>query len=57
MQLSKELIEMFQALHRERFGDEISYESATVQLSELASLVRITSPRKETTQNAQTLHR
>lgn len=46
MQLSKELIEMFQALHRERFGDEISYESATLQLSELANLVRITSPRK-----------
>lgn len=52
MQLSKELVEMFQALHRERFGDEISYESAALQLSELANLVRITSPRKETKQSA-----
>lgn len=37
------LIERFQELHINKFGEEISYEVAEHQLKELAELVRLTS--------------
>jgi len=43
MRLNHELVKKFQTLHREKYGEEISYDIAKLQLSELADLVRITS--------------
>ena len=43
MFLSEELVEKFRALHLEKYGEEISYNAAELQLKELADLVRITS--------------
>lgn len=47
MALSKALIEQFQALHLAKYGERIDDEVAELQLKELAELVRITTPRKE----------
>jgi len=43
MRLNQELVTRFQTLHREKYGEEISYDIAELRLSELADLVRITS--------------
>ena len=48
MQLSKKLVEKFQELHREKYGEEIGYEIAESQLNELADLVRITAQQEST---------
>jgi hypothetical protein len=47
MALSKALVEQFKALHLARYDEHISDEDAEVQLKELAELVRITAPLKE----------
>ena len=47
MSLSSKLVEIFRALHREKYGAEISYDVAELQLKELAELVRITAPKQE----------
>lgn len=47
MELSKELVECFQALYLKRNGIEISYEEAEGQLKKLAELVRLTSQIRE----------
>ena len=44
---SKTLIEQFQALHLAKYAEQIDYAVAEIQLKELAELVRITTPRKE----------
>jgi hypothetical protein len=43
MRLNQELVKRFQTLHREKYGEEISYDIAELRLCELADLVRITS--------------
>ena len=48
MQLSKQLVEKFQELHREKYGEEIGYDFAEAQLNELADLVRMTAQREST---------
>lgn len=52
MQLSKELVECFQALYLKRNGVEIDYDEAEYQLKKLAELVRLTSQIKEDVRNA-----
>ena len=47
MALSKALIEQFQALHLAKYGEQIDYAVAEIQLKELTELVRITTPQKE----------
>jgi len=47
MRLDQELVKKFQTLYREKYDEEISYNVAELQLSELADLVRITSPKQE----------
>ncbi len=47
MALTKQLVENFQALHLEKYGESIAYEIAEIQLKELADLVRITSKKEE----------
>ena len=46
MKLSKELVEEFQIIILKKFGEEIDYEVAEFQLTELADLVRLTSQDK-----------
>lgn len=41
MHLSNKLIEEFRALHLKKYSKEIDYNLATMQLNELAELVRI----------------
>lgn len=55
MALSKALIGQFKALHLARYGEQISDENAEIKLKELAELVRITTPVKES-RNAKTSH-
>lgn len=43
MRLNPQLVKKFQTLHHEKYGEEISYETAELRLNELADLVRITS--------------
>jgi len=52
MQLSQLLVERFRVLHREKYGTEISYEAAELQLKEIAELVRITASKQEVKQSA-----
>jgi hypothetical protein len=52
MRLSKELVEQFQALHFKKYGESIDYQTAELQLNELAELVRITAPISEDKQSA-----
>jgi len=56
MTLNKILVNKFQTLHLEKFGEALSYDIAEHQLQELADLVRlIASPEKDGT-NAQITH-
>lgn len=55
MQLSHELVQNFQALHRKKYGEDISYDIAELQLNELADLVRKTSPKQESTKNDESI--
>ena len=52
MRLNQELVKAFQELHRLKYGEAISYDTAELQLSELADLVRKTSSRKKIKRNA-----
>ena len=56
MALNRKLIERFQALHLEKFGEAISYNLAEQQLQELADLVRLTAPPKKEETNAPITH-
>jgi hypothetical protein len=47
MQLSKELVERFQANYVKKYGEAIGYTAAESQLKELADLVRLTTPQEE----------
>lgn len=47
MQLSKELVERFQAIYLNKYGEVIGYSAAESQLKELADFVRLTTPQKE----------
>ena len=47
MQLSHELVESFQRLHLDRYGESISYEVAESQLQQLADLIRMTAQTKD----------
>jgi len=49
MTLSRKLVETFRALHRNKYGEDISYHVAELQLEELADLVRLTIAKEETT--------
>lgn len=49
---NKELVKRFQELHINKYGTEISYEVATLQLKELAELVRLTTSSQEVVHNA-----
>ena len=51
MRLNQELVKKFQTLHREKYDEEISYDITELQLSELADLVRITTPKQGNQQN------
>lgn len=42
MSLSKELVERFQAIYVNKYGEVIGYSDAEAQLKELAELVRLT---------------
>ncbi len=42
MSLSKKLVERFQAVYVNKYGEVIGYTEAESQLSELAELVRLT---------------
>lgn len=47
MQLSKELIEKFQAAIADKYEEIISYETAESALNELAELIRLTAAPEE----------
>ena len=46
MPLSRQLVEQFQKLHILKFGESIDYETAELELKNLAELVRITTSKK-----------
>lgn len=52
MSLSKDLVELFQAVYVNKNGKVIGYSEAEVQLKELAELVRLTCPKDVEVQNA-----
>lgn len=47
MSLSKQLVEQFQQLYFAKFNEVINYATAEHELKNLAELVRITTPKKE----------
>jgi len=51
MQLSKDLVERFQAIYINKNGEIIGYAEAESQLKELAELVRLTASESEESQN------
>lgn len=56
MLLSKELVKRFQQLYQEKYGEEIDFGNAEVELRTIAELVRLTASSKEVKQNAQPTH-
>jgi hypothetical protein len=52
MNLSKELVERFQAIYVNKNGEVIGYAEAESQLKELAELVRLTVAETEESQDA-----
>ena len=52
MSLTKKLVEQFQAIYINKYGEVIGYSEAESHLKELANLVRLTSTQKGAEQNA-----
>jgi len=46
MSLTKDLVESFQAIYVNKYGINIDYKDAEIELKELASIVRLTSQNK-----------
>jgi len=47
MSLNRKLVESYQSLFRDKYGEHISYALAESELLELAELVRMTVPKED----------